>query len=125
PADGTYFADYALTFEALGANIVGGCCGTTPEHIAAMRTALDSGEHLLAPITFLEDTEEHNGDYASHQSELADKLTRGHFIVGVEMAPPRSHSLGALLTSAEMLREAGADVINVPDSPTARMRMSP
>ncbi|MCC6614415.1 MAG: bifunctional homocysteine S-methyltransferase/methylenetetrahydrofolate reductase [Anaerolineae bacterium] len=125
PADGTYFADYALTFEALGANIVGGCCGTTPEHIAAMRTALDSGDHPLPQITFLEEAEEHDGEYLSHQSELADKLMRGHFIVGVEMAPPRSHSLSALLTSAEMLREAGADVINVPDSPTARMRMSP
>ncbi|MCA9910203.1 MAG: bifunctional homocysteine S-methyltransferase/methylenetetrahydrofolate reductase, partial [Anaerolineae bacterium] len=125
PAGGDYFADYALTFGALGANIVGGCCGTTPDHIAAMRTALDDVGRPVPPITFLEEIEETNGDASPHQSELADKLARGKFIIGVEMSPPRSHSLGALLTAAEMLREAGADVINVPDSPTARMRMSP
>ncbi len=125
PAGGDYFADYALTFGALGANIVGGCCGTTPEHIAAMRLALDDVGRPVPPITFLEEVEETNGDSSPYQSELADKLARGKFIIGVEMSPPRSHSLGPLLTSAEMLRNSGADVINVPDSPTARMRMSP
>jgi homocysteine S-methyltransferase len=125
PATTGYFADYALTFKALGASIIGGCCGTTPEHIAAMRTALDDPARPIPHIAILENDDDDDGGIAPTHSELADKLTRGKFVISVEMAPPRSHSLARMIQSAEMLREAGADVINVPDSPTARMRMSP
>jgi methionine synthase / methylenetetrahydrofolate reductase(NADPH) len=125
PATTTYFADYALTFKALGASIIGGCCGTTPEHIAAMRSALDDPARPIPHIAILENHDDVDEGVTPVHSELADKLKRGKFVVSVEMAPPRSHSLSRMIQSAEMLREAGADVINVPDSPTARMRMSP
>jgi homocysteine S-methyltransferase len=125
PATENYFADYALTFKAIGAHIIGGCCGTTPTHIAAMRAALDDPARPLPHISIIEEHAEEVSEITPRQSELADKLARGHFVVSVEMAPPRSHSLSRMLEAAEMLRAAGADVINVPDSPTARMRMSP
>jgi methionine synthase / methylenetetrahydrofolate reductase(NADPH) len=125
PATFDYFADYALTFKGLGASLIGGCCGTTPEHIAAMRAALDDPARAPLHIILLEQDSEDDGAVIESVSELADKLAHDKFVISVEMSPPRSHSLSRLLESAEMLREAGADVINVPDSPTARMRMSP
>jgi methionine synthase / methylenetetrahydrofolate reductase(NADPH) len=120
-----YFADYALTFKALGASIIGGCCGTTPEHIAAMRAALDDPSRAAPMMPLLEDVDDEADHALPRASELADKLARRKFVVSVEVAPPRSHSLERMIESVELLREAGADVINVPDSPTARMRMSP
>lgn len=125
PATVEYFADYALTFKALGACVVGGCCGTTPEHIAAMRGALSDQTRPLPRVTLLElGTEEERGA-PDRPTELAYMFAKGHFVVSVEMNPPRSHNVERLLQSAELLRDSGADVLNIADSPTARMRMSP
>ncbi len=125
PATGSYFADYARIFRSVGACLIGGCCGTTPDHIAAMRAVLDAPTAEVAPFVTDEEHDDELDSALSQGSELADKLLRGKFVITVEMAPPRSHSLNKMLESAHMLREAGADVIDVPDSPTARMRMSP
>jgi methionine synthase I (cobalamin-dependent)/5,10-methylenetetrahydrofolate reductase len=126
PASVEYFADYAHTFLAAGARIIGGCCGTTPAHIAAMRAALDApptnGRTRIGVISHPEADET---EIASHGSEFAAKLNAGRFVISVEMNPPRSHNLERTLESAEKLREAGADVLNIADSPTARMRISP
>jgi methionine synthase / methylenetetrahydrofolate reductase(NADPH) len=125
PATEDYFADYALTFKAIGASIIGGCCGTRPEHIAAMRRALDDPNHDLPQIRVREETREEENGQPEAPTELAYKLRNGSFVVSVEMAPPRSHTPQSLLAAAQLLQDAGADVINVADSPTARMRMSP
>ena len=126
PATVEYFADYALTFKAIGANIIGGCCGTRPEHIAAMRAALDDPKRSATPrLLVLETANEEDVQAADHPSELGYKLMNGHFVVSVEMNPPRSHNFDRLLASARLLRDAGADVLNIADSPTARMRVSP
>jgi methionine synthase / methylenetetrahydrofolate reductase(NADPH) len=126
PADPDYFGDYALAFCEAGASIIGGCCGTTPEHIAAMHKALLSNPpgcgvqvlHVSETIETLEisDGEEH--------SRLAQKLAKGEFVISAEMDPPRGLSTHKLIAGASLLQEAGADVINVADSPMARMRMS-
>jgi len=122
----SYFAEYALTFRAIGASIIGGCCGTTPAHIAAMRAALDDPAHPVPHIHIHETHREDDHQPApEHPTEMARRLAAGQFTVSVEMSPPRSYSLERLLSSAERLQSAGAHVINVPDSPTARMRMSP
>jgi len=127
PAGPDYFGRYALSFRHSGAAIIGGCCGTTPQHIQAMRTAMDNTpeadfsngrnirvvEQSQAPIT------------ESRDSQLAEKLKVGKFVFSVEMHPPRGLSTHKLLAGVNLLADAGADVINVADSPMARMRMSP
>lgn len=125
PATVDYFADYALTFKALGASIIGGCCGTTPEHIAAMRAALDDASRPLPQIHIAEINGDEVDVVPERPTELADRLARGEFVISVEMSPPRSYAPQKLLTAAQLLQDAGANVINVADSPTARMRMSP
>jgi len=122
-----YFADYAKAFTEVGVSIVGGCCGTTPEHIASMRAAIDSAEldlSQLERLTAAVQAEER--DIVPEQpTQLAQKLSRGEFVVAVEMSPPRGLSAHKVLAGASLLAEAGADVIDVADSPMARMRMSP
>jgi len=127
PASPDYFGDYAWLFAQGGADVIGGCCGTTPAHIAAMRAALNQGpsegvraasEPLPLPVAGV--------DTAPDQpSCLSQKLASGAFVRAVEMDPPRGLSTHRLLAGAALLQEAGADVINVADSPMARMRMSP
>lgn len=125
PATADYFADFALTFQAAGACVVGGCCGTTPDHISAMRRALDDPTRSLPVVPMIEISGVEEEFIPERPTELADKLARGHFLISVEMAPPRAYTPQRLLTAAQLLQSAGADVINVADSPTARMRMSP
>ena len=124
PADAEYFGDYALSFREAGACIVGGCCGTTPQHIAAMRKVLDTAPQIdQSHIVVLpqEDTAE---EAQEQPTKFAQKLTNGRFAISVEMDPPRGLSTHKLLAGASLLADAGADVINVADSPMARMRMS-
>ena len=124
PADPDYFGDYALSFREAGASVVGGCCGTTPQHIAAMRKALDESPPIEpSHITMLPADEEIEADVEA-PTEFAQKLAAGKFTISVEMDPPRGLSTHKLLAGASLLAEAGADVINVADSPMARMRMS-
>jgi homocysteine S-methyltransferase len=127
PAGPDYFGEYARAFQEAGARLIGGCCGTTPQHIAALRTALEKdpagGRLNGVAISFVE-SEVDSASPESH-SHLAEKLARGRFVVSVEMDPPRGLSTHKLLAGASLLAEAGADVINVADSPMARMRMSP
>jgi homocysteine S-methyltransferase len=125
PADPEYFGDYALSFRAAGASIVGGCCGTTPAHIASMRKALDSAPVLpmeVQPSYMVESVEIVVDDMKP--SRLAQKLAAGKFAIAVEMDPPRGLSTHKLIAAASCLQEAGADVIDVADSPMAHMRMS-
>ncbi|MBN1922202.1 MAG: bifunctional homocysteine S-methyltransferase/methylenetetrahydrofolate reductase [Anaerolineae bacterium] len=126
PATADYFAEYALAFRQIGAALIGGCCGTTPEHIAAMRRALDAPpgpEVELAVLRHLEPEPSENG--AVSPTRLAEKFAAGKFVVAVEMDPPHTISSHKLLAGASLLADVGVDVINVADSPMARMRMSP
>jgi len=124
PADDDYFGDYALSFRDAGACVVGGCCGTTPQHIAAMRKALNSSSHSSTYIQTVDVPETSEISVAEPPTQLAQKLTAGRFAISVEMDPPRGLSTHKLLAGASLLADAGADVINVADSPMARMRMS-
>jgi methionine synthase I (cobalamin-dependent)/5,10-methylenetetrahydrofolate reductase len=127
PATADYFGEYALSFCQVGAVFIGGCCGTTPEHIGAMRQALDQGDRPCAEPELLELEVTSTQPSASSEppTKLAHALAQGHFVLSVEMDPPRGFSTHKLLAGASLLAEAGANVINVADSPMARMRMSP
>lgn len=124
PADPDYFGDYALSFREAGARIVGGCCGTTPQHIAAMRKALDTAPEINPMHITMLPAEEIVETAQEQPTQFAQKLAAGKFAISVEMDPPRGLSTHKLLAGASLLTEAGADVINVADSPMARMRMS-
>ena len=124
PADPDYFGDYALSFREAGACIVGGCCGTTPQHIAAMRKALDSAIEINPSHVTMLPTEEIFETAQEQPTQLAQKLAAGKFVISVEMDPPRGLSTHKLIAGASLLTDAGADVINIADSPMARMRMS-
>lgn len=127
PASPDYFGEYALAFRQAGASLIGGCCGTTPQHIVALREALqrpESESALYGVGISLVESEDTAGDI-EQPSQFAQKLADGKFVVSVEMDPPRGLSTHKLLAGASLLAEAGADVINVADSPMARMRMSP
>ena len=127
PASPDYFSEYALAFRQAGASLIGGCCGTTPQHIAALQGALhrpESESALYGVGISLVESEDTSSD-SEQPSQFAQKLADGKFVISVEMDPPRGLSTHKLLAGASLLAEAGADVINVADSPMARMRMSP
>ncbi|MCC7360487.1 MAG: bifunctional homocysteine S-methyltransferase/methylenetetrahydrofolate reductase [Anaerolineales bacterium] len=126
PATPEYFGEYATAFVEAGAGLVGGCCGTTPAHIAAMRRALDTAPRPAASALAEVVEAERREDAAApdQPTRLAQQLAAGRFVVGVEMDPPHGFNPHKLLAGAHLLAEAGADVINVADAPMARMRMS-
>jgi homocysteine S-methyltransferase len=119
------FAEYVQRLVAAGCGIVGGCCGTTPEHIAAMRDALarpagappSAALEVFVPADVTETEPE--------EATLREKLAAGRFVVTVEIDPPRGLNPRRALRGAAQLKVAGVDAINVGDSPLARVRMSP
>ncbi len=141
-----YFADYALRFAKAGVHLIGGCCGTTPHHVASMRKALD--EHYGVRATITTDIQEKtalsksivasNGQATiarlleeevilpQHGSKtyLQEKLAAGEFVVSVELDPPKGLNPAKILEGAALLQEAGVHCINIADSPMARVRMS-
>lgn len=121
-----YFRDFVSEFRRAGANVIGGCCGTTPAHIAAMQQALQQTWHITvesiesAPAAPTIEA----GAEAAHPSHLARTLAAKKFAIAVELDPPRSPALQPLIAASALLQDAGADVIDVADTPMARMRMS-
>ena len=128
PAAPEYFGQYALSFWQAGASVIGGCCGTTPAHIQAMvqsfRKAPQLERHPLEEPAQKVSAERLEAE-ALPPTGYAQKLAAGKFVIAVEMDPPRGLSTHKLIAGASLLAEAGADVIDVADSPMARMRMSP
>lgn len=139
-----YFADYALRFAQAGVHLIGGCCGTTPRHIAAMRKALDehygiSTQFSTAMVKETEEkvTETSNGPTTiaglieeevilprqGTPTRLQEKLAAGEFVVSVELDPPKGLNPTKILEGAALLQQAGVNCINIADSPMARVRM--
>lgn len=136
-----YFADYTKRLALAGANIIGGCCGSTPEHTAAMRETLDQewNRKGRTPATAVARAMTVGADLrvgpsssaigaaaqdAAKPRTLREKLKAGEFGVSVELDPPRGLNPRKALEGAAMLKAAGADSINIGDSPMARVRMS-
>ncbi len=120
------FGEYALRFVEAGASIVGGCCGTTPEHTAAMNQAL-SGQGATATSTKVRRRPvivEHGAPAGPEPATLREKLAAGRFVVTVEVDPPRGLNAKPILEGAKLLKDAGVDCLNVGDSPMARTHMS-
>lgn len=128
PSTPEYFGDYARRFVEAGVNLIGGCCGTTPQHIRMMRLALDAYARTTRTRTRVTSAAAHEKQTApiapEPPTQLQQKLDTGHFVVGVEMDPPRGFNPDAVLANALLLKQAGVDIINVADTPRAQMRMS-
>lgn len=126
-----YMASYARHLVQAGAKIVGGCCGTTPEHIKAMaegirplapHTRVEVGIPLREPLDAANATARDPVPLAE-RSRLGAKLAAGQFVTSVEIVPPRGTDTTKLEQDAELLAKAGVDAINVPDGPRAQSRM--
>jgi homocysteine S-methyltransferase len=132
PSSPDYFADFALHAVAAGVKLVGGCCGTTPEHIQAMRAALDrhspNGSEPEAPkrrAVEIKIPEVGQADLVASEGPTAFAEGLGkRFLVSVEIDPPKGLNPAKAIEGARILKEAGVDSINVADSPMARVRMS-
>ena len=125
-----YMATYATRMIQQGVKVIGGCCGTTPDHLKAILRAV----RALAPLqaktqASLQLPADRVGEVEpipfAQRSRLAKKLDAGQFVTFVEMLPPRGHDLAKNLKGAQKLHDAGIDVINIPDGPRASARMTP
>jgi homocysteine S-methyltransferase len=128
------FSDFAHAAVTLGARLIGGCCGTTPQHIAAVARTLRAPQSPAPKIalspppiqvipTF---TEEHEGEASeSHgRSSLAARLRSGPFVVSVQLDPPKGTNLGRILKAAYHLKQSGkVDVVDINSNPVARVMM--
>jgi methionine synthase / methylenetetrahydrofolate reductase(NADPH) len=126
-----YMADYAERMVGAGARLVGGCCGTTPQHIAAMRGVLDrkrpaAPETGRAVVTVRPPaTSTSPGLHVARPpTVLGRKLTAGEFVVTVELDPPRGHTVEKLVQGAKLLRERGVDIVDINDGSLGRVRMA-
>jgi homocysteine S-methyltransferase len=120
-----YFADFAAHAQALGARIIGGCCGTTPTEIAAIRGAVDERRPPSAPMVVRERELVVTAPEPERETLLQRKLRAREFVVSVEIDPPRGGNAHAMLELAKALKESGhVDVVDVNDNPRARARMS-
>jgi methionine synthase I (cobalamin-dependent)/5,10-methylenetetrahydrofolate reductase len=121
-----YMAKYAKRLIQAGAKFVGGCCGTTPEHIKQIANAVAalspgrSTVRLMAP-------EEKPPDVQvvprEERSRFAKRIAAGEFVTSVEIVPPKGCDPSKMLEGVTLLKEAGVDAVNVPDGPRAQSRM--
>jgi homocysteine S-methyltransferase len=124
-----YFSVYTRRFIDKGVRMLGGCCGTTPDHIAKMANSLAMKQTRIQHsinIGVKPITEEPLPDPvpAVEKSRLAEKLHEGKQVVMVEMVPPRSTDITKPLEGAKLLKENKVDAINIPDGPRASARMT-
>ncbi len=122
-----YMASFARKAIAAGAQIVGGCCGTTPNHIRAMRSAMraidaqarvaDGGKHA-------EISTETPPAPLGQRSHIGSLVEQGGFVTLVEIVPPKGIDCSKEIEGARLLAQLGVHAINVPDSPRASARMS-
>jgi homocysteine S-methyltransferase len=123
-----YMASYAKKFVQHGVRIVGGCCGTTPEHIKAIRMAVQShgfsGSRGSKAVISIESAAAPHPRPLQAKSPMGAKLARGEFIKIVEMIPPVGHDYAEAIERAKYLEAHHVDAINVPDAPPSSARMS-
>lgn len=122
-----YFQVYGKRFIEAGARLIGGCCGTTPEHIEKMSAALAQKQtRIQSGIKINAKKENPAVDPVpiEKKSHLANKLHQGEFVTMIEMVSPRGVDAKKQLLGAELLKKKGIDAINIPDGPRASSRMN-
>jgi homocysteine S-methyltransferase len=125
-----YMAQYARRFLQAGVRVIGGCCGTTPEHIKLICSEVRSLQPVQhrATVTVVEEGKPEVKRLAkipiAEKSQLGRKLSDGKFVAFVEILPPRGVDASKEIAGARLCRENGIDCINVPDGPRASARLS-
>ncbi|MCC6123581.1 MAG: bifunctional homocysteine S-methyltransferase/methylenetetrahydrofolate reductase [Pirellulales bacterium] len=124
-----YLTEYAKRFVGLGAAAVGGCCGTTPEHIRAMAQAIKPLSRMKSkPTVVIAAAKPAEGKPPlpfAEKSNLARRLAEKKWVTTVELVPPRGYDLRSTVEKSRALRERGVTAINIPDGPRASARISP
>jgi methionine synthase / methylenetetrahydrofolate reductase(NADPH) len=123
-----YLREYAEAFVESGAAIIGGCCGTTPEHIRAMAKSVSGKRRTTSTArssVVIESPAPLPGESPIETSRLKRRLANATaFVVTAEIEPPRGVDLSAAIEGARLLKARGVDAANVTDNPMARLRMS-
>jgi methionine synthase I (cobalamin-dependent)/5,10-methylenetetrahydrofolate reductase len=120
-----YFGQFAAQARALGAAIIGGCCGTTPAQIAAIRSAIDEGVEPAGSLLLREREAVAPIAPSEEPTQLQRLLDDGEFVVSVQLDPPLGANPESLLATARAVRGSGkAQLVDVNDNPRARARMS-
>ncbi len=128
-----YMAEYSKRFFEKGARIIGGCCGTTPEHIREIARAVHSVDKadIAARVAVIAEHDKEKTQECVPAVALEDKsawgqkIANGQMAVAIEITPPRGCDLSAIIEKSRICRDAGIDAINIPDGPRASSRMSP
>jgi methionine synthase I (cobalamin-dependent)/5,10-methylenetetrahydrofolate reductase len=122
-----YMAQYARRLIQAGVRFIGGCCGTTPEHIRRIREQVASAHPrrviVARPSTEVERPTGTEPVPLSARSRWGRKLAAGELVVSVELVPPRGWHAGEMLDHCRTLKEAGIDAVHVLDGPRAQSRM--
>jgi methionine synthase I (cobalamin-dependent)/5,10-methylenetetrahydrofolate reductase len=121
-----YMAKYAKRLIQAGAKFVGGCCGTTPEHIKQIANAvaaLSPGRSTVRVFIPEEKPPDVQVVPRAERSRFASKICAGEFVTSVEIVPPKGCDPSKMLEGVRLLKEAGVDAVNVPDGPRAQSRM--
>ncbi len=113
-----YYADIVSGFKNFGAGIIGGCCGTTPEHIKLLKENID-GKPVSAVQLDIETREETS---ALLKNDFHKKVDGDDFLYAVELDPPFKPNIDRLISGAEALKEAGVDIVTIADSPMGKPR---
>jgi methionine synthase I (cobalamin-dependent)/5,10-methylenetetrahydrofolate reductase len=120
-----YFSEFAAQARALGARIIGGCCGTTPAQIAAIATAITENAAPSTPLLVRERSQATPATEGEAPTKLQRLLEDGTFVVSVQLDPPLGANPEALMATARAIRDTGkAQFVDVNDNPRARARMS-
>jgi methionine synthase I (cobalamin-dependent)/5,10-methylenetetrahydrofolate reductase len=125
-----YMAQYARRFLQAGVRIIGGCCGTTPEHIkqiaGEVRSLQPVRTHMpgASAVEEIKEAKRLPRIPADQKSQLGAKLAAGKFVAFVEILPPRGVDASKEIAGARLCKEHGIDCINVPDGPRASARLS-
>lgn len=116
-----YFAEVMKRIQGLGTRIVGGCCGTTPAHIAALAAVLHPGQSPA--VRTARSSDKITEQRSAVVSRFREKLRKQEFVVAVELDPPFDTDVQKLINNAHICREQGIDLITVADSPMAKARV--
>jgi homocysteine S-methyltransferase len=122
-----YLATYAKRYVGLGAAAVGGCCGTTPDHIREIAQAIKPLRQARAKPTVVTATaaaQQKQPAPFAEKSQLAGRLARGQWVATVELVPPRGYDLSTTVAKSKALKDRGVHAINIPDGPRASSRIA-